>query len=772
LKSASEAKGEAALAWNSRRAPVALNRFHIDGNTIIGFLFANLGKAGGNRAIDRNVSHRRKQLVNPAVGRKTSLVEVHIEMLKVIPRTLFASLALLFMLDALPVPAAESAVGAASGDRLFDDYFIAETAKISGACLADVHSLADWEARRPELRREAAEMLGLDPMPERTPLHAVITGEIHEKDFRVEKFYFQSRPHLYVTADVYLPERLSNRAPAVLYLCGHLPVITNGVSYGNKTAYQHHGIWFARHGYVCLVIDTLQYGEIPGHHRGTYDENQWWWNSRGYTPAGVETWDAIRALDYLASRPEVDPNRLGVTGRSGGGAYSWFLAALDDRVKVIAPVAGITDLKNYVVDGAVDEHCDCMFLVNTYRWDYPLLAALCAPRPLLLANSDADQLFALDGVMRTRNQVKRIYDLYGAATNFGLAIGPGPHKDTPDMQEPVFHWFDVHLKGEDTPVETAGPKLFSPAELKVFDKIPGDQINTAIQESFVPLAQPPVPATAGAWKDLQTSWTDELRRKCFAGWPADGGPVRLDRVFSGEADGIQYEAYEVQSQTNVPLRLYVVRKAGAAPARQLVLQVADSSCTNASSGQAVDSSQAVAQIGNAFGTQAAREAMVQEIKDQNIAQAMFFPRGTGPTACIGGTVRLTQLRRRFMLLGQTLDGMRVWDIRRATEALRSLTAFRETPFCVEASADMGVNALYASLFTPGISSLRLRGIPASQRDGPDYLNVLKILDLPEAAAMAAARCDLQLQSDQTDGWDFLRAVNASTYANLKLEWVK
>jgi dienelactone hydrolase len=152
----------------------------------------------------------------------------------------------------------------------------------------------------------------------------------------------------------------------------------NGVSCGNKTAYQQHGIWFARNGYVCLIIDTLDLGEIPGIHQGTYSEGMWWWNARGYTPAGVETWNAIRALDYLISRPEVDADRIGVTGRSVGGAYSWFLAALDDGVKVMAPVAGMADLQSYVVDGTVDRHCDCMFLVNTYGWDYPLLAALCA----------------------------------------------------------------------------------------------------------------------------------------------------------------------------------------------------------------------------------------------------------------------------------------------------------------------------------------------------------------------------------------------------------
>ena len=118
--------------------------------------------------------------------------------------------------------------------------------------------------------------------------------------------------------------------------------------------YQHHGIWFAKNGYVCLIIDTIQLGEIEGIHHGTYSKNRWWWISRGYTPAGVEAFNSMRAIDYLISRPEVDASRLGVTGRSGGGIYSWWLSAIDERIKVTVPTAGITDLKNYVVDGCVD----------------------------------------------------------------------------------------------------------------------------------------------------------------------------------------------------------------------------------------------------------------------------------------------------------------------------------------------------------------------------------------------------------------------------------
>jgi dienelactone hydrolase len=132
---------------------------------------------------------------------------------------------------------------------------------------------------------------------------------------------------LYVTANLYLPKKATFPAPAVLYVCGHANTVVDKVSYGSKVNYQHHPAWFAEHGYVCLILDTLELGEIQGIHHGTYNQKMWWWQTLGYTPAGIECWNAMRALDYLETRKEVDAKRIGVTGRSGGGATSWWLAA-------------------------------------------------------------------------------------------------------------------------------------------------------------------------------------------------------------------------------------------------------------------------------------------------------------------------------------------------------------------------------------------------------------------------------------------------------------
>ncbi len=371
------------------------------------------------------------------------------------------------------------------GDDMLAAYFRAETQKLADACTARLQSADDWNKHRDEYRHQLAEMLGLDPLPERTPLNAVVTGKLDHDDFTVEKLYFESRPHLYVTANLYLPKNTKGPVPAILYACGHVSIKKDGVSYGSKAAYQKQPAWFARNGYACLVMDTLQLGEIEGTHHGTYREGMWWWNARGYTPAGVETWNAMRAIDYLTSRPEVDATRIGMAGHSGGGASTWYVTAMDDRIKAAVPMAGITTLKNHIVDGCVAHHCDCMYFVNTYRWDFPQLAALAAPRPLLVSNTDRDTLFPLDGVLDIYGKVSHLYDLAGHRPDVALEIASGPHAETQVLKLHALEWFNQHLKGEDPLIESAAKDFFQPEDLKVFDKLPADQLNTTIHETFV-----------------------------------------------------------------------------------------------------------------------------------------------------------------------------------------------------------------------------------------------------------------------------------------------
>jgi len=631
---------------------------------------------------------------------------------------------------------------ATPGDVLLTDYFRNETAAVSVRCLANLKTLEDWTSRRDEYRRQLQEMLGLLPLPERTDLKAVVTGSLTNEDFTVEKLEFQASPGLYCTASLFVPRHREGPAPTILYRCGHWKLIEDGISYGNKAAYQMDGAWFARNGYVCLVLDTLLAGEVQGIHTGTRDLGLWWWNSRGYTPAGVETWFGIRALDYLCTRPEVDTNRFGVTGHSGGGAYSWTLTALDDRIKAAAPLAGMTDLEHHVVRNHMDSHCDCNFPVNIYGWDFPQLAAMAAPRALLLGSTDNDGLFPLDGNETLYATLHRLYELYDAAANLGFAIAPGPHDEVPELRLAVLRWFNRHLRGitknNEPPIVVDAKKFFTPEELKVFASLPPDAVNTNIAASFVPLAKPQQRTPA----ELR----EELLAHVFGGWPAETPPLDPKRAFTVELQEVRLTAWDFTSQHDVPLRLYLCERPQD-PGTRVVLKVLDeTSWSNWMTPAAVFFGSALT---HELKLPSAPRGVVWDgpnpfVPPPGSALAFVAPRGIGLTEWSGDKKRSSRIRRRFMALGQTRDAMRVWDIRRAIQAVHYVRPDDKARVELVAEGSMSVNALYAALFEGNVRSLILSGLPASQIEGPDYLGVLKITDLPEVKTAVRQSAELKL----------------------------
>ncbi|MFK8111119.1 MAG: alpha/beta hydrolase family protein [Rubripirellula sp.] len=628
----------------------------------------------------------------------------------------------------------------ALGDQLVHDYFAGQTKVLTDRTFKDIQTLDDWVERRGEYRRQLLEMLGLDPMPEKTDLKPVVTGTHQNGEIVVERLQFQSMPGLYVTANLYRPKEQDEALPVILYVCGHGRVKKNGISYGNKTHYQHHGAWFARNGYVCLTIDTIQLGELEGIHHGTYREKMWWWNNRGYTPAGVEAWNCMRALDYLETRKEVDAKRIGVTGRSGGGAYSWWIAAIDDRIQVAVPVAGITSLHNHVVDGCVEGHCDCMFMVNTYQWDYPMVAALVAPRPLLISNTDKDRIFPLDGVVDVHRKVKRIYDLFDASSKLGLQITEGPHKDTQELRVHAFRWFNRFLKNDETLIESVATPSFQIEQLRVFEDLPSDERVTTIHETFVPAIDPTsLPATRKALNEVTHQWEQSLKERCFRAWPSEPVEMDLQTTQTSEHDGVRVQLMEFTSQQPYRLELFVLNPADA-KRETIDIRVLDS---DGWAEHAPGLAHALPQRREAFSRLGIlpNKQTWDRIKPTDSPVVIVIPRGVGATEWSRDERKRTQIRRRFMQLGQTVASMRIYDVRRAIQALRSHPPFTQSNFALSGSGDASVWALYSALFEPQISELSLGDLPTKNRDAPDILNVSRFVELPQVVLMATEKVD-------------------------------
>jgi dienelactone hydrolase len=618
-------------------------------------------------------------------------------------------------------------------------YFVSRVEQIEEQNRITQKQLDDWPAVQQAWRVELFEMLGLSPLPDRGDLQAEITESKTWQNITVENLHFQSSPGLYVTANLFRPTEITQPLPAVLYLCGHGGVKLNGISYGNKVHYHHHGIWLAEHGYVCLIIDSLQLGEIEGIHHGTYQYDRWWWINRGYTSAGVEAWNCIRALDYLATRNDVDMSRVGCTGRSGGGAYSWWVAALDPRIQVAIPVAGITDLRNHIVDNCVSGHCDCMYFINQFGWDYPRVAQLVAPRPLMIANSDQDSIFPLDGVQRTYWATRKVYEGLSELPQLALTITPGPHEDTQDLRVPAFRWLNHHLKQDDSLLQAPAVSVFQPEDLKVFASLPEDQINTNIDAQFVPRAPSPAPPlNIEDWTKKQVDWLKQLRHRTFASWPTEhlskpktSWGMRVQDAFNTRSP---HQKLKLQTQPYVEIELHHFRPVVLTEKPTIQVVVLDQA-------QHQHLQHWLREFG-ANETDFKDLAMKLELPESFDTKQPFItvsPRGIGDLQGPEKPSEHTQWLRKFYLLGETLESGQAWDIRTALRWVQQSMHGQQEPSAplpvrVFGRRELGVVTAYSILFEPSVQSFELTSPPASHRDGPYLPNVTRTFDIADALA--------------------------------------
>lgn len=605
------------------------------------------------------------------------------------------------------------------GDAMIQNYLERITNELHARFGADVASFENWKSKRPVYREEYLYMLGLLPLPERTPLKATITGTQIGEGFVVDNLHYQSQPGLYVTGNLYRPTVVKDgeKLPAVFYVCGH----SGRGRDGNKTAYQTHGMWFARHGYICLVVDTLQLGEIAAIHHGTYRENRWWWHSRGYTSAGVECWNGVRGIDYLISRADVDPERIAVTGISGGGAATFWIAAADERVKVAVPISGMADLPSYVPNRVINGHCDCMFLYNTFEWPWTRIAGLVAPRPLLFVNSDNDRIFPMDANERVINQLERLYSLYGAGDRVDSVVSVGGHAYRKDIRQAVYWFINMHLKGDGREVtdgeyevaesaEGMPVRPIDPKKLRVFPEesdIPKDQLNTTIDQSFVPVANVPIPDASG-FENWRAALKKDLARLSFRSLPDLA--KALPKVKEDSSVWTRIETEE-------GITVRVEKRDGPADApKRILLFVQHETPDNAT----------------------AIPDWLMKSRETGDLLYRCEPRGIGDTRWTRKNPP-NYIARSHVLLGRTVDTGRVWDVIMTARFLRR--QYDGTPIHLAGERAAGVLAVYAALWEPQIAGVIAHQPQLTHMDqaAPQFLNVLRVADIPDVFGMLAPR---------------------------------
>ena len=584
-----------------------------------------------------------------------------------------------------------------------------EAREVTGASLAQPLSPEAWKATLAERREKWLEMLGLSPLPKRTPLQATVTGVLERGDYVVEKIHFQSLPGAHVAGNLYRPAMITGKLPAVLYLCGHSKGKVN-------EPYQANPRWFAQHGYVALVLDPVQLGECQGMHHGTYRDGRFDWPSRGYTPAGTEVWNAMRALDYLQSRDDVDGEKMGVTGLSGGGAMSWFLGAADERVKVVVPVCQSGSIERMAVDRATDGHCDCAFWVNYHRWCWSDIGALIAPRAFLIASGSEDVLWRPAGYRDVAHRIRHQYTALGEPTKFELTEDLAPHGYTPKLRQAIFTFFNTHLKGDSTPVQDDVTDFIEPEEnLLVFGgKLPKDDTMMQMDARLVQNAEVSLPDSETQWQSHQKDALAKLRQTTFRNIPADPTPRLRDKLADGGTkDGTFYGTHIFDSTDGLTLAV----KTQHAPQNTgpVVMFAMQPDARSTFTGGGIS-----------------KPGLAPEF-----ASAGVEVRNTGATSV--GPGYLWTLRRMYPLLGHTLPERQVHDLLAGTALMRQEPATRST--VLFGQGETAALAIYAAVLDPKISELILDTPPEThtQPETAEFLGILRVGDLPQNLALLHPR---------------------------------
>ncbi len=335
------------------------------------------------------------------------------------------------------------------------------------SAIAEIHSVADAERRKQSVRERLLDILG--GLPDYNgPLNSRVTARIEADSYTIENVIFESLPRFYVTANLYRPNQ-PGRYPGVLLQSGHTQ---EGKPEGQRLAAN-----LALKGFVVLAFDPVGQGEREQTYDRRVDRSLAGWSVPEHIQAGAQSvligesvaryfiWDAKRALDYLVSRPEVDPARLGAVGCSGGGALTAFIGALDPRFKAVAPACFINSYRLLFAGPNPDSEMSPPHLLFS-GLDMPDYVELSAPTPWLILATEGDY-FTPDGAKLVYEEARRWFGLYGAEDKLRFFIGPGPHGTPLETREAIYEWMIRWLKNGQGDIHERPVKIHSNHELRV-----------------------------------------------------------------------------------------------------------------------------------------------------------------------------------------------------------------------------------------------------------------------------------------------------------------
>ena len=595
---------------------------------------------------------------------------------------------------------------------------------------------------------------------DRTPLNPRITGIVERPGYRIEKLTFESRPRLYVTANVYVPAR-PGRRPAILAPLGHS---TNGKAWAS---YQRLFSNLARKGYVVLAYDPFGQGErieYPGKRPGQSTIEGGGTGEHEYAGRRLillganfslfRAWDGIRGVDYLLTRPDVDPDRIGCCGQSGGGTLTQYLAALESRIRVAVVSEGNTE--NLAEDdaeppGSADDAEQNIVPGLASGIDRADLLYAFAPKPLLMLITlyDAGHTYTpeyVTGSVAFLNEYTRAYDMLGAGDRVSLQATTGDHGYVYELRRATYAWFNRWFDVRDADDSETPLKVEADATLFV---TPGGFVTTSFGgETALSLTR----QLADATRTPASSGAGDVRarvRRVLGVEDASGGALS-DRILARIArSGYRAEQFEFTSEREIRTPGWMLTPEGAGPATPTLLYLGEGAAPGAVEEDAL--AEQLCALGGC------RVAAI-DVRGRGDCALPYPSRGRSYFS-----YRITDeafVTWFALMLGKPLLGGQVYDTLRALEYLRSRPGVGD--ISLVGDGPHGVIALYAAALDPSVRGVALRRTVTDYRSlatadryaqpfGIYAFGILREFDLPAVAAAAGPRPVLLLDPAGADG---------------------
>lgn len=536
-------------------------------------------------------------------------------------------------------------------------------------------SMDQWEHRRAELKSKLAAAWGGFP-DQPCPLEPRILGELKREGYRIEKLIFQTRPGVWMTANTYVPDK-PGRLPAILNVHGHW----SGAK--QDRVVQSRCIAAAKLGFFVLCVDAFGAGERGlekklGEYHGEMVAATLF--PIGLPLSGLQVYENMRAVDYLQTRPEVDPERIGITGASGGGNQTMYAGAFDERFRCVVPTCSVGNYQAYL--SAACCMCEVVPGALTFTEEGDVLG-LAAHRGLMVTSATRDAFqFSVDEARKSFQRVESIAALYKDAS-VRHTIVESEHNYNQPMREAMLGWMTRHLKGEGDGSPISEPEITTeePQMLRCFpdDSRPDDFVTIprfAAAEARQLLSRRIVPKTAEEWAAAHQHGLTSLD-DVFGGMPE---ATPLHRMSQREADG-KVETITFESEPG--LSLVLKRNVIADPARMAILLDLDGGAEAVEKGNLAEQLKAAGWMVvsldlRATGNNAVKRDQVGRAPDHNSAEWSLW-------------------------IGRPLLGQWTWDVQRALDVLNEQDGKLPKEVAVIGTRSAGVVALCSGARDPRIT---------------------------------------------------------------------